>query len=180
MSKNMKSTKVVVPGRFSFVNIWEPKSVNGSDPKYSLSLIIPKSDTNTVKAILKATEEAKKEGATKFGGKIPANLKTPLRDGDLDRPEDPNYANCYFINVNSQDAPQVVDRNVQTIIDRSDVYSGCYGKVSMTLYAFNVNGNRGIAAGLGNVQKIRDGEPLGGRSRADDDFEIEAEDDFLA
>jgi hypothetical protein len=180
MSKKTKNTKVVVPGRFSFVNIWEPKSVNGSDPKYSLSLIIPKNDKNTVNAILKATEEAKKEGASKFGGKIPANLKTPLRDGDIDRPDDPNYANCYFINANSKDAPQVVDRSVQTIIDRSEVYSGCYGKVSMTLYAFNVNGNRGIAAGLGNVQKIRDGESLGGRSRAEDDFEIEDDDDFLA
>lgn len=180
MSENMKSTKVVVPGRFSFANIWEPKSIKDSEPKYSISLIIPKSDKATVNKILKAIEEAKKEGVAKFGGRIPANLKTPLRDGDIDRPDDPNYENCYFINSNSKEAPQIVDGQIQPILDRNEVYSGCYGNVSMTLYAFNVNGNRGIAAYLGNIQKVRDGEPLGGRSRAEDDFEIEEDDDFLA
>lgn len=172
-----KASKVIVPGRFSFVNVWEPKSINGSDPKYSISLIIPKSDKKTINAILRAVDEAKKEGTAKFNGKIPANLKTPLRDGDIERPEDPNYNDCYFINANSKDAPQIVDTRLQSIIERSEVYSGCYGKVSINFYAFNVNGNRGIAAGLGNVQKLRDGEPLGGRSRAEDDFEIEEEDD---
>lgn len=178
MSKN---TKVVVPGRFSFVNVWEPKSINGSDPKYSISLIIPKSDKKTVAAIQKAIEAAKQDGMAKFGGKIPANLKTPLRDGDIDRPDDPNYEDCYFINTNSKDAPQIVDAKIQPILDRSEVYSGCYGKVSINFYPFNTNGNRGIAAGLGNVQKLRDGEPLGGKSRAEDDFEIETDgdDDFL-
>ncbi|NTW70649.1 MAG: DUF2815 family protein [Eubacteriaceae bacterium] len=177
MSKN---TKIVVPGRFSFVNVWEPKSINGSDPKYSISIIIPKSDKKTVSAILKAIEEAKKEGAIKFGGKVPANLKTPLRDGDIDRPDDLNYADSYFINANSKDAPQVVDAKVLSIFDRSELYSGCYGKVSINLYAFSVNGNKGIAAGLGNVQKLRDGESLGGRSRAEDDFELEEDDDFMS
>lgn len=177
MSKN---TRIVVPGRFSFVNVWEPKSINGSDPKYSISLIIPKSDKATVNTILKAIEDAKQEGAVKFGGKVPANLKTPLRDGDIDRPDDPNYENCFFINANSKDAPQIIDKMKQSILDRSEVYSGCYGKISITMYAFSVNGNRGIAAGLGNIQKIRDGEPLGGKSRAEDDFDIEEDDDFLS
>ncbi|MFA9398374.1 MAG: DUF2815 family protein [Clostridiaceae bacterium] len=174
-----KETKVVAPGRFSYANVWEPKSINGSDPKYSISLIIPKSDKKTVAAIKRAIEEAKKEGIVKFGGKVPANLKTPLRDSDIDRLDDPSYANSYFINANSKNAPQIVDAKVQPIIDRSEVYSGCYGKVSVTFYAFNINGNRGIAAGLGNVQKLKDGEPLGGSSRAEDDFEIEDDDDFM-
>ncbi|WP_350342369.1 DUF2815 family protein [Proteinivorax tanatarense] len=174
-----KNTKVVVPGRFSFANIWEPKSINGSDPKYSISLIIPKSNKKTVAAIKKAIEEAKKEGMAKFGGKVPANLKTPLRDGDVDRADDPNYNDCYFINANSKTAPQIVDGKIQPILERSEVYSGCFGKVSLNFYAFNTNGNRGIAAGLGNVQKLQDGEPLGGSSRAEDDFEIEEDDDFL-
>lgn len=177
MSKN---TKVVVPGRLSFVNLFEPKSINGSDPKYSVSIVIPKSDKKTVNMILKGIEEAKQEGLVKFGGKVPSNLKTPLRDGDIDRPDDPNYADSYFINANSKNPPQIVDSKLQSIIDRSEVYSGCYGKVSVNFYAFNVNGNRGIAAGLGNAQKIRDGEPLGGFSRAEDDFEIEDDDDFMA
>lgn len=175
-----KETKVVVPGRLSYTNLFEPKSINGSDPKYSVSIIIPKSDKNTVKKVQAAIEAAKKDGMSKFGGKIPANLKTPLRDGDIDRPDDPAYEDSYFINTNSKDAPQIVDTRLQPILDRSEVYSGCYGKVSINFYAFNVNGNRGIAAGLGNVQKLRDGEPLGGRSRAEDDFEIEDDDDFMS
>ncbi|RMD03217.1 DUF2815 family protein [Clostridium autoethanogenum] len=174
MSKN---TKVVIPGRLSYANVWEAKSINGSDPKFSVSIIIPKNDKKAVAAIQKAIDEAKKEGISKFGGKIPKNLKTPLRDGDIDRVDDPSYKNSYFINANSKDAPQIVDAKVQPILDRSEVYSGCYGKVSVTFYAFNVNGNRGIAAGLGNVQKLRDGESLGGHSRAEDDFEIEEDDD---
>lgn len=175
-----KKTKVVVPGRFSFVNVWEPKSINGSDPKYSVSVIVPKTDKKSISAIFAAIEEAKKDGAVKFGGKVPSNLKTPLRDGDIDRPDDPNYKGCYFVNANSKDAPQVVDGKLQSILDRSELYSGCYGKVSINMYAFNINGNRGIAAGLGNMQKLRDGESLGGRSRAEDDFEIEEDDDFMS
>ncbi|GAA0788064.1 DUF2815 family protein [Hathewaya limosa] len=174
MSKN---TKVVIPGRLSYTNLFEPKSINGSEPKYSVSIIIPKGDKKTLTMIQKAVEDAKKEGIGKFGGKIPKNLKTPLRDGDIDRPDDPAYENSYFINTNSKDAPQIVDKRIQPILDRSEVYSGCYGKVSVNFYAFNVNGNRGIAAGLGNVQKLRDGESLGGHSRAEDDFEIEEDDD---
>jgi hypothetical protein len=175
-----KTAKVIIPGRFSYANIWEAKSINGSDPKYSISIIIPKSDKKTVSNVKKAIEEAKKEGITKFGGKVPSNLKIPLRDGDIDRPDDPSYENSYFINANCKDAPQIVDVKVQPILNRNEVYSGCYGKVSVTFYAFNINGNRGIAAGLGNIQKLRDGESLGGHSRAEDDFEMEEDDDFMS
>lgn len=174
-----KTAKVIIAGRFSYFNGWEPKSINGSDPKYSISIIISKGDKKTVAAVQKAIEEAKKEGMAKFGGKVPTNLKIPLRDGDIDRPDDPNYKDSYFINANSKDAPQIVDAKVQPIIDRSEVYSGCYGKVSVNFYAFNINGNRGIAAGLGNIQKLKDGEALGGKNRAEDDFEIEDDDDFM-
>ena len=175
-----KNTKVVIPARFSFANVWEPKSVNGSEPKFGISLIIPKNDKKTVSAIQSAIEEAKKEGIAKFGGKLPANLKTPLRDGNLDRPDDINYKDSYFLNANSKDAPQIVNSAVQPILDRSEFYSGCYGKVSLNFFAYNTNGSRGIAAGLGNIQKLRDGEPLGGKSRAEDDFETEDDDDFMA
>lgn len=154
--------------------------MNGGDPKYSVSAIIPKSDTETVEKIKKAIEQAKKDSVSKWGGKVPANLKLPLRDGDIDRPEDEAYADSYFFNANSRQAPQVVDKNVQPILDQSEVYSGCYGRISVNFYGFNNNGNRGIAAGLGNIQKLRDGESLGGRSNAEEDFEAVAdEDDFL-
>ena len=180
MSKNMNPTKVIVPCRFYYLHCWEPDSVNGGDPKYSVSAIIPKSDTKTINAIKAAVEQAKKDSISKWGGKIPANLKLPLRDGDIDRPEDEAYANSYFFNANSRQAPQVVDSHVQPILDQSEVYSGCYGKISVTFYGYNSNGNRGIAAGLGNIQKLRDGESLGGRTTAAEDFETEEDEDFLS
>uniref|UniRef100_UPI0028E4C6A6 DUF2815 family protein n=1 Tax=Selenomonas noxia TaxID=135083 RepID=UPI0028E4C6A6 len=98
-------------------------------------------------------------------------IKLPLRDGDVERPDDENYKDAYFINANARTAPQIVNRKVQPILDRDEVYSGCYARVSITLYAFNSNGNKGIACGLGNIQKLEDGEPLGGRSSATSDFE---------
>lgn len=169
--------------RLSYVNVWTPKSINGSDPKYSVSLIIPKSDTKTIAKIKEAIEEAKKEGIGKFGGKIPPNLKLPLRDGDIDRADDENCANSYFINANSKTKPGIIDINRNEILDSTEVYSGCYGRASITFYAFNTNGNRGIACGLQNIQKVSDGEPLGGRSRAEDDFNDgweDDDDDFLS
>lgn len=179
MNTNTNPTKVIVPCRFSYLHCWEPDSVNGSEPKYSVSAIIPKSDTKTVNAIKAAIEQAKKDSVSKWGGKVPGNLKLPLRDGDIDRPDDEAYAGCYFFNANSRQAPQVVDSKVQPILDQSEVYSGCYGKISVTFYGYNSNGNRGIAAGLGNIQKLKDGESLGGRTSVADDFQTEDEDDFL-
>ena len=108
-----------------------------------------------------------------------AALKTPLRDGDTERPDDEAYANAYFINANSATAPGSVDAGRQPILERSEVYSGVYGRASINFYAFNTNGNKGIACGLNNLQKIRDGESLGGKTRAEDDFADEDE-DFLS
>ena len=180
---NQKSNTKVVTGivRLSYANVWEPASINGGTPKYSVSLIIPKSDQKTIDAINAAVDAAIKEGAAKFGGKIPnkAALKLPLRDGDIER-EDEAYKDSYFVNANSTTAPQIVDRSVQPILDRAEVYSGCYARVSVNFYAFNSNGNRGIACGLGNIQMVKDGEPLSGRTSAADDFATDLDDDFLA
>ena len=179
-----KNPTKVVTGivRLSYANVHEPKSINGGTPKYSVSLIIPKSDTKTIAAINAAVDAAIEEGKGKFGGKIPnkAQLKLPLRDGDIDRPDDEAYANSYFVNANSTTAPQIVNRQLEPILDRSEVYSGVYARVSINFYAFNSNGNKGIACGLGNIQKIRDGEPLGGRTNAADDFACDVDDDFLS
>ncbi|NBK77153.1 DUF2815 family protein [bacterium D16-76] len=173
----MNPTKVIIPCRISYAHLFEPTSVNGSDPKYGASLIVSKKDTKTITAIQKAIEQAKKDSVGKWGGKVPPNLKTPLRDGDTDRPDDEAYAGSFFLNANSRQAPQVVDRKVQPIIDQSEVCSGCYCNVSVTFYGYNSNGNRGIAAGLGNVQFVKDGEALGGRTKASDDFEAMADED---
>lgn len=179
-TNNNNATKVVIPCRFSYFNGWEPQSINGSDPKYSVSAIIDKNDTETIAKIKAAIEVAKKEALPKWGGKEPANLKLPLRDGDIDRPENPEYAHSYFLNANSKQAPQIVDKQVQPILDQSEVYSGCYGRISVTFYGYNSNGNRGVAAGWGNCQLLKAGEPLGSRTTAAADFDaIDGEDDFL-
>ena len=182
MANKMNSTKVVTGVvRLSYANVWEPASINGSNPKYSVSLIIPKSDKQTLDAINAAVDAAIKEGVAKFGGKIPnkAALKLPLRDGDIER-DDEAYKGCYFVNANSTSQPQIVDRAVQPILDRGEVYSGCFIRASINFYAFNSNGNKGVACGLGNIQKVKDGEPLGGRSSAADDFATDPDDDFLS
>jgi len=180
MSNQITATKVIVPCRFSYLHAFEPDAVNGGDPKYSVSAIISKDDKETIKKIQTAVEQAKKDSVSKWGGKIPANLKLPLRDGDIDRPDDEAYENSCFFNANSKQAPQCVNKSVQPIIDQSELYSGCYGRISVTFYGYNSNGNRGIAAGLGNIQKLKDGEPLGGRTNAADDFDSVEEDDFLS
>ncbi|MBQ8977318.1 MAG: DUF2815 family protein [Succinivibrionaceae bacterium] len=180
------ATKVItgVNTRWSYANVWEPKAMEGGKPKFSVSLIIPKSDTVTVGKIKAAIDEAYRDGQSKLKGNgksVPAlsSLRTPLRDGDIDRPDDPAYANAYFVNANSTTAPGVVDANRNEILDKSEVYSGCYGRASISFYAFNANGNKGIACGLNNLQKIKDGEPLGGRASAESDFATEDDEDFL-
>ena len=188
--KSTNPTKVItgVQTRWSYANVWNPKAMaEGAKPKYSVSLIIPKSDTVTIQKIKAAIKAAYEEGQSKLKGNgksVPplAAIKTPLRDGDVERPDDEAYQNAYFVNANSPTAPGIVDADRQPIIDTSEVYSGVYGRASITFYAFNSNGNKGIACGLNNLQKIADGEPLGGRSRAEDDFadlEDDDDDDFL-
>lgn len=186
MAKFMNPTKVITgPSTiFSYLNCWDAKAINGGTPKFSVSLIIPKSDVTTIQKINAAIQAAYQEGQSKLKGNsksVPplTAIKTPLRDGDVERPDDEAYKNSYFINANSATAPGVVDINRQPILERSEMYSGVKGRASINLYAYNVNGNRGIACGLNNLQKVADGTPLGGRSRAEDDFATEDEDDFL-
>lgn len=169
---NSNTTVITNPVRLSYANIWEPKSINGSEPKYSVSLLIPKTDTETVELIKQAIENAIQSGIGAYGGKIPPRgaLKLPLRDGDTERDDDV-YRGCWFINANSKTQPQVVDSRVAPILDRSEVYSGCWANVSINFYPFSASGNKGVAAGLGNIQKVRDDNKLGGGSKASDDFE---------
>lgn len=186
MAKFVNPTKVITGPNtvFSYLNCWEPKAIQGGNPKYSVSLIIPKSDTRTIQKIKAAIQAAYEEGQSKLKGNgktVPALsvIKTPLRDGDLERPDDEAYKNAFFINANSGTAPGIVDADCNPILNRSEMYSGVRGRASINLYAYNVNGNRGIACGLNNLQKLADGEPLGGKSRAEDDFATEDDDDFL-
>ena len=191
MSKAMKNPTKVITGPktvFSYLNVNEAKApIGGGTPKYSVSLIIPKSDTVTIAKIRAAIKAAYEEGESKLKGNskfVPdlEDLKTPLRDGDKDRKGDEAYANSYFINANSTTKPGVVDADRQPILDTSELYSGIIGRASISFYAYNTNGNKGIACGLNNLQKLSDGTPLGGHSRAEDDFaDLDDDDeDFLS
>lgn len=189
-------TKVITGKvRLSYANLFEARGINGNEPKFSTAILIPKTDKETVRKIEEAIAAAAEQGkASHFGGKIPANLKTPLRDGDEERGDDPNYVGHYFLNATSKNRPGVakpVGRGADgkpkfaEITDTTEVYSGCYAKVSLNMYPFNTNGNRGIAAGLNNVVKVQDGEALAGRASVSSDFEgedfdMDDEDDFLA
>lgn len=156
--------------RFSYVHVFEPQIDDKGKAKYSVSLIIPKSDTVTLAKIEAAIEAAKKEGLAKLGGNL-KNVKTPLRDGDEERPDDPAYADSFFMSATSSRRPGIVDAQLEDLTDDEDFYSGCYGRASVNFYAFNVEKSKGIACGLNNLQKLQDGERLGTpKKSAADDF----------
>lgn len=175
-----KPTKVLIPCRISYANLYVPKAIDPkSDPKYSVVCLIDKKDTETVKKVKDAIAFATEQGKERFwSGKLPAKFKTALHDGDIDRPKDEAYVGHYFINANSPDKPQVVDRRKNPIEDPMEVYSGCFCNVAVNFFPYNTV-NQGIGAGLGNVQFVRDGERLSGRTTADEDFEVLDDDDDM-
>lgn len=179
----MASLKVVTGEcRLSYANLFEPRAANeNADPKYSVVLLIPKSDTKTIEKIRAAQKTALEENKHKFGGKIPKAWTDTLHDGDeeADLERNPEYAGHWYISVsaNVNYKPGVVDRDVNPILDPSEVYSGCYARASINAFAFNTQGNKGVSFGLRNVQKLRDGEPFGGVTRAEDDFDAVDDDD---
>lgn len=179
MANENQPTKVITGKvRFSYLHVFEPWSMDdGQEKKYTVSLLIKKDDKATLDKINKAINAAKEFAKAKYGGKLPAKFKLPLNDGDIERPEDEAYAGCYFVNANCKTKPGVVDRDCNPILDQDEIYSGCYGRASITFYPFEVSGNKGIACGLNNVQKLKDGEPLGGRVAAEVDFADGYEDD---
>lgn len=178
MNENISTKIVIGECRLSYCHLFTPEAASeGSEKKYSVSIIIPKSNRKLVNEINAAIAAAAQAGIAKFGGRKPANLKTPLRDGDEDRPDDEAYADSWFINATSRTKPGVVkaskvmgETKLVEVTNEDDVYSGCYGWVSVNFFAYNNAGNRGIAAGLNNVLKTKDGEFLGGRSSAQSDF----------
>jgi hypothetical protein len=176
MASKPSATKVLTGKcRLSYVHLFEPYAQNeGQDKKYSCVLWIPKSDTVTLGKIDRAIKAAAEAGkSSKFNGKIPANLQTTLHDCDEDDDldEQPEKAGHYRMSVSSKTAPGIVDRQVQPIIDSTEVYSGCYARAEINAFAYNTNGNKGVSFGLNHIQKLADGDFLGGRSRAEDAFD---------
>lgn len=181
-------TKVVTGKvRLSYASVFVPTAIDGGDEKYSTAILIPKSDKETLRKIKAAVDAALEQGKAKWGGKVPANVKKPLRDGDEEKPDDENYAGMYFLNASSKNKPGIAKpigkdaegkTKFQEITDTTEVYSGCYAKVSLNFYPFDAKGNRGVAAGLNNIVKVQDGDFLGGRSNVKDDFaDTDFEDD---
>lgn len=188
MSNDALSTKIVTGlVRFSYAQIWEPRAMEeGGDKKYSLSAIIPKSDKATISKIRKVLDQLTEEAKKKYNGKLPKGFKLPLRDGDEDRAEDEAYADSMFVNCTSKNQPGIVNAKREKVMEQDEVYSGCYGHVSINFYLYDKAGSKGIAAGLNNVMKVKDGEPLSGRASAEEDFKDlevvnaqEDEDDLL-
>lgn len=168
-------TKVVTGEvRLSYCHLFEAHTSFENQPaKFSTVILVPKKDTKTIQAIKRAQAAALELGkATKFGGAIPKNWKNTFRDGDeeADLEKNPEYAGHWFMTVSNQTRPGIVDQAVNAIMDQTEVYSGCYARVSLNAFPFNSNGSKGVSFGLNNVQKLRDGEPFGNISKAEDDF----------
>lgn len=169
------TTKVVTaPVRLAFAHLFEPyASLPNQDPRYSVTLMIPKSDRATLKAIATAQQAALEAGkSTKFGGKIPPNWSNTLHDGDTEQDLEkyPEFAGFMYMAIASPTPPAVVDRALRPILNSTEVYSGCWARVSMNAFPFNTNGNKGVSFGLDNVQKYKDDSAFSGRSRPEDDF----------
>lgn len=183
------TTKVITGKvRLSYACLFTPKKDDQDEEKFSTAILIPKTDKETLRHIKAAVDAAKETGKSKWGGKIPANVKTPLRDGDEERPDDEAYVGHYFLNASSKNKPGIAKpigkgadgkMKFQEITDSTEVYSGCYARVSLNFFPFDKKGSRGVAAGLNNVVKIQDGEFLGGRANIQDDFaDVEFDDEF--
>jgi hypothetical protein len=170
-AKSNKVKFVTDKVRFSFVHVFEPAQTLNGSMKYSASILIPKTDKAGVAAFNKALEETKQANLSYFGGNIPKNLKVFFRDGDAEK-DDPIYAGHYFFNANSNEQPGIFDENKNAILDKSEFYSGCYGKASITMYPYDVSGTKGIAFGLNAVMKTEDGEKLGGATASAADFAV--------
>lgn len=170
-AKTVKTKFVTGKVRFSYAHVFQPAETPNGTMKYSVSILIPKTDKDTVARFNKAFEDTKAANAAVWGGTVPKMLKGGLRDGDAEK-DDSTYAGHYFINANSNEKPGVVDADLNPIMDQSEFYSGCYGRASITLYPYDTSGSKGIAAGLNNVQKLEDGDKLGGATSAAADFAV--------
>ena len=183
----MNANEIIIPARLSYANIWEARqSMEGDKMQYSCCLLIPKTDTATIQRIQKLMAKIENEAvARKWGGKKPASYAHPLlRDGDTDPTKggDSNYAGCYFINAkaNADHPPKILDARCNPVMDRDEVYSGCYANVKVSIYAYNnPKGGKGISAGLVAVQKTKDGARLGGDTGTDGFVPLSQEDEDM-
>jgi hypothetical protein len=174
------NTKVVTGKiRMNYPNLFTPRAVNeGDEPKYSLCVLIPKSDRETLDKIRSAVETAKGAGKRVWGEALPEGLMLPLKDGDKEHPDQAEYAGHFFFNTSSKLKPGIIDMERNEVTDSAEIYSGCYGRASVSFYPFNVSENKGIGCKLLNVQKLADGQALAVRSTAQEDFAEDIDEEF--
>lgn len=162
--------------RLSHVHVFEKFAFGDNAPAFSVMVMVPKSDTKTIKAIRTAEKEAAEEGKAKFkGGKIPKELNSIWKDGDDAADEYPEQEGHIFAWVtkkgNGKDiSPPVLDVDGTEMLDPQDIYSGCYARVSMEAFAYSGQ-KQGVTFGLRAIKKVADGERLGPVDSASDDFE---------
>jgi hypothetical protein len=172
MANEVSNTKVVTGViRLSFAHIWEKWSGQANqEPRYSATILIPKTDKKTLSDIRAAIEVAHAAGKAKWGKHDAKKVKFPFRDGDEEKEGDENYSGHYFLNASSKSQPGIVNRKGQAILDADEVYSGCYCYVSLNFFDFDSNGSKGVGVGLNNIMKVKDGEKLAGKASAQEDF----------
>ena len=174
-----KKNRIIISCRLAYVNCWKPAS-NFGKQAYSLVAIIPKTDAATLDRIWQTINYVKEKSVEKFGGRIPPNCHIPLHDGDIEKPDNPVFRNSYYLNAKCKDAPQIVDHNVRPITEPNELYSGCFGNISLIFYAYNCAGSKGIGVWLGNIQKLKDGPRLNGRISAEEEFQPVTYDEILS
>lgn len=164
--------------RFSYCNLFQPQARPGQDPKYSVTILIPKTNAAAKAAVDQAIQEAIGTGISKcWNSQRPPAPSICIHDGDGPRPSDgqaygEECRGCWVFTASSKQAPFVVDTQRQNIINPTEVYSGMWGNVNVSFFPYNNSGKKGIGCSLNGVQKIRDGEPLSGRITAEEAFQV--------
>ncbi|HAC61290.1 MAG TPA: DUF2815 domain-containing protein [Lachnospiraceae bacterium] len=167
--------------RLSYPSLFKARAFAGQDAKYSCVLLIPKTDKATVAKIREAIEITKQDDKDKWRGKIPASLRTPLRDGDVEKADEhPEYAGMWFMSVSSKNPPKIYDRDRSELMDPEELYPGCWVRADINFAGYSNSGNNGIGAYINSVMKWADAERFAGYSASanayDDDYEDTDED----
>lgn len=179
MYNNIPTKVLTSEVRLSYTSLVEPRT-NTNDPnavpKYSVMLLIPKTDVAVKQNIDASIEAAASDAQGKiWNGVRPPVMPVPIHDGDGVRDDGTAYGDeckgCWVITASSKNKPQVVhQRDINTELLPQDIYSGMYARVTINFFGYNKAGKRGIGCGLGNVMKTRDGDPLAGGASAAADF----------
>lgn len=155
--------------RVSFPNVFRPQAMKGSnnEPKYGITMLFKKGEN--LAALEKAVLDCATEALGADRSKWPKGLRSPFRDQG-ERDYEGYEQGAVFVNATSKQRPGLVDANVQDIIEERQFYAGCYARASLRAFYYDSSGNKGVGFGVQNIQKTRDGEPLGGRTTPEQDF----------